>query len=272
MPLVGIQWGSRNLTWEEAERESNEGRLPFPIPLLKAMVNERNDEAPSASTISRCLRQFELKKRVPYYEKPADMLPSVFGTAFHNWMEVFTEYDIDVEDITPGNATRFTRGPRHAELLLSTTVDTGYSNVVFRGRVDYFHEGVLIRDWKTKKYLGRNHEPPLEDKRQVSIYNWLAQSNGYEPAPEGEIVYVSQSWLATHRFPLAVPSPAGEYVLGRLRAWQEGCANGGLPHPVDAFFADPDEKGKQPPPCGYCPVREACMAAWRQEEEEAPFG
>lgn len=257
MPLVGIAWGARRLTWKEAEAEAEEGKLPYPVPLLRAMQDQRADVTPSASVIAGCLRQFQLKREQGYYERPQDLLSPLFGTAFHSLMEAYTE-----------------TGPRqHKELLLQVAVDLGipgYEVTTVSGRCDYLHEGVLIRDWKTKRFIPQGHVAPPEARVQVNIYNWLASECGYEPAPMGELAYVSNAWVQPERFPLRPVALTKKYVLGRLKHWASYVKQGQLPPPHPAFFQAADAKGRMPYPCGFCPVREACLEAYRQEEE-APF-
>lgn len=275
MPLVGIAWGARRLSWQQAKSESEAGQLPFPVPLLNAMQDTRNDETPSASVIAGCLRQFELKKRTEYYERPQDLLAPLFGTAFHSHMEKYTEVDApELEDYTPGGGYTMTKGgPRHKELLLSATLDLGipgYEATKVMGRCDYLHEGHLIRDWKTKRYIAQGHVAPPEARVQVNIYNWLASESGYKPATHGELAYVSNAWSQPERFELRPVALTRKYVLGRLKHWASYVKQGQLPPPHPAFFMAADAKGRMPAPCGFCPVREACLEAYRQEEE-APF-
>ena len=259
MPLVGIAWGARRLSWQQAKSESEAGTLPFPVPLLSAMQDTRNDETPSASVIAGCLRQFELKKRTEYYERPQDLLAPLFGTAFHSHMQLYTDADPDKGQYT--------------ELLLSATLDLGvpgYEATKVMGRCDYLHEGHLIRDWKTKRYIAQGHVAPPEARVQVNIYNWLASESGYKPATHGELAYVSNAWSQPERFELRPVAITRKYVLGRLKHWASYVKEGQLPPPHPAFFMAADAKGRMPAPCGFCPVREACLEAYRQEEE-APF-
>jgi hypothetical protein len=274
MPLVGIQYGASQLRWTEAMQLAREDEnFAYPPPLLAAMQDNREDSIPTASVIAGCLRQFALKRRVEYYERPNGLLPPIFGTAFHAEMEKYTEHDPrEVEDYVAGGGVNYTKGgPRHKELLLRATVDLGlpgYAAVPVTGRCDYLHEGVLLRDWKSKKYIPKGFKPPRENQTQVNIYNWLASEDGYTPAKEWELVYVSQDWVQRFRRPMKDVALVGNYVVDRLRIWAAAEAVGGLPAPVPAFFAE--DAGKVPFPCSHCPVREACLVAFR-EETEAPF-
>ena len=272
MPLVGLAWGAQRLSWSEAKSESEAGRFPYPVPLLRAMEDQRNDEVPSASVIAGCLRQFALKRREEYYERPQDLLPSVFGTAFHLLMEKYTEHDPrEVEDYVAGGMTTYTKGgPRHKELFLRATVDLqlpGYNAVGVLGRLDYLHEGMVLRDWKSKKFLAQGFVPPPGHFTQGNIYNWLASENGLLPAPVIEIAYVSQSWVQTAREDAKPLADVHRYVRARLRVWAKAELAGRLPDPINAFY-ETDAKGRPAAPCAYCPVREACMAAVRAGETE----
>lgn len=277
MPLVGIQFGAQRLSWQQAKSEYAAGSLPFPTPLISAMQDNRNDAVPTASVIAGCLRQFQLKRTTDYYEKPGDLLPSIFGTAFHALMEEYTEVDPEQRELIDigrgGDDWKITpAGPRHAELRLRAMLDLGlpgYNAVAVEGMCDYLHEGVLIRDWKSKKFLSLTHTPPVENKTQVNIYNWLASESGYTPAPQGELVYVSQSWLSRHQFALRPVVNVRNWVRERLTIWADAELRGTLVAPLPQLF-EADSKGKLPAPCGYCPVREACLAAWR-EGQQAPF-
>lgn len=277
MPLVGLAWGAREMNWQQAKSESEAGSFPYPVPLIRAMEDQRNDSVPSASVIAGCLRAFALKQRVDYYEKPQGLLPSIFGTAFHMMMDKYTEDDpprMEVIDQLPGGRVdiqEIRSGPRHKELFLKTTVDlqlSGYNAVEVSGRCDFLHEGVLVRDWKSKVYLAQSFAAPDDHFLQGNIYNWLAYENGLRPAPEIEIAYVSQSFGSRERRPALPLDDMFRYVRARLRIWAKAEIAGGLPYPIDAFF-HPTAKGPAAP-CSFCPVREACMAAFRQETE-SPF-
>jgi hypothetical protein len=278
MPLVGLSFGARALTWPQAKQESEAGSFPFPVPLIRAMEDRRADAVPTASVLAGCLRQFQLKRRVDYYEKPADLLPSIFGTAFHEYMQLYTETDPGQQyfaDGVDGPAQEYAKpGPRHSELALLARVDLGlpgYEAVEVRGRCDYLHEGVLVRDWKSKVYVPQAFEPPIAHTRQVNVYNWLGAESGFQPAPMWELVYVSQSWLSRFTGPTARLEKVGTWVKERLHEWALYESQGELVPPLEELFADPDPRTKRlPAPCGYCPVRNACLAAWR-EGEEAPF-
>jgi hypothetical protein len=276
VPLIGIQYGAQRLTWQQARSESAAGTLPFPLPLLTAMEDNREDPVPTASVLAGCLRQFQLKRRVEYYEKPTGLLPSIFGTAFHSLVELYTEHDPGQQafpDDLTGPAQDYVKpGPRHKELLLTAKVELGvpgYEEVLVSGRCDYLHEGVLVRDWKSKVYLPQGFEPPLAHTRQVNVYNWLASENGLTPAPQYSLVYVSQTWLSHFLGRTANVNRVGEWVRERLHEWALYESQGELVPPLDELFQK-DDRGKPLPPCGYCPVREACLAAWRGEQEE-PF-
>lgn len=274
MPMVGLQYGPRQLGWTEATQLAREdASFAYPPPLVAAMRDNRDDAVPTASVIAGCLRQFALKRRVDYYEKPNSLLPPAFGTAFHALMEKYTEVDVEavLPEATLGDVSFRNTGPRHKEVALRATVDLGipgYEAVPVAGKCDYLHEGVLIRDWKSKKYIPRGFKPTRENKIQVNIYNWLAAEDGFVPAKEWELAYVSWEWTERFRGEMRPVGKVGEYVRDRLRVWAAAEAAGTLPAPVPAFFVEPGEKLGFP--CAYCPVREACLEAFRAETG-APF-
>lgn len=242
------------------------GQLPFPLPLLAAAEESRDDAVPTASVLAGCLRQFQLKRRVDYYESMTDLLPSIFGTAFHLLMERHTEYDQrEIVDMLPGGRVEYDKGgPRHRELQLQARINlglAGYEDVPVGGKCDYLHEGVLVRDWKSKRYLAQGHTPSRENKAQVNVYNWLAAQNGYTPAPRWELVYVSQSWVATFAGDTEALGFTEGWIRKRLLRWAEAEARGELVAPLPQLFADTDRYGRLPAPCGYCPVRATCLAA-----------
>jgi hypothetical protein len=258
MPALGFQFGTVNLTWAEAEARSAEGSFPYPVPLIKAMAEDRGNTTPSASSIAGCLRRFALKRSVGYYVRPTGQLPSIFGTAFHTLMQQHTP---------PSLGT-------HIEQHLSYTLEVGGKAVVMRGTMDYLEEGVLVRDYKTKAFIPQGFSPPWEHRVQVDVYNWLASRNGLRPAPRWELVYVSQSWLAKF---VGATLPLVEvegWVRKRLTAWLEYDAAGILP-PTLPELDMVDAKDKPVAPCAYCEVREHCLAARRDEQRKAginPFG
>ena len=169
MPQVGIRFAGRELTWEQARVEAHNPEFPYPPPLVEAMAEQRDDESPSASVVVGCLRRFELQRTVNYYGEATGELPMLFGNSWHAMMDEYRQ-----KMLQPGQL---------AETRLSTLVDTGYGVVPFSGKPDFFDPGVLISDWKSKKYLAKGFEPPKEHIGQVNIYNWLAAENGLLPAP-----------------------------------------------------------------------------------------
>lgn len=256
MPQVGIKFGNRLLTWDEARAEAHNPAFPYPPPLVEAMADQRDDPHPSASTVVGCLRRFEIQRTTEWYGEANGELPPIMGTAFHDYMDRFRE-----RIIQPGQLT---------ETRLMTIVDTGYGTIPFSGKFDFFDPGVLVSDWKKKSYISKDFEPPKEHVGQVNIYNWLAKMNGYKPAPTWELAYVSEHWAARFQRPTAEVDAIGEFVHKRLRRWHKHSTEGTLPPPVSQLF-QPDAKGKLPAPCGYCPVREFCLAALREEAEGKPF-
>lgn len=275
MPLMGLQYGPRALPWTEALQLAQEdANFAYPVPLVRAMMDQRSDEVPSASVIAGCLRQFTLKRRVPYYEKPASMLAPLMGTAFHAWMEKYTEVDApELEDFTAGGGYTMTKGgPRHKELLLRATLDLGlegYHAVPVLGRCDYLHEGEVLADWKKKGYIPVGFKPPREHQTQLNIYNWLASKEAYQPAKRWELRYVSEAWAVRFTRPMKPLEAVEDYIKERLTIWASAESSGRLPAPVPAFFED-GPKGKGAFPCSHCPVAEACREAFRAETE-APF-
>lgn len=253
MPLKGFQYGEQRLTFEEAERKAETAEFPYPVPLIRAMRKEREDDVPTASVLAGCLRRFELKRHQDFYVKPFTMLPSLFGTGFHGLMD---------ENTPTGEGI-------HVEMKLLARMHLGlggeFEDVPVGGRVDYFKEGALVRDWKTTGYIAKDFKPYPEAKAQVNVYNWLAAQAGYEPAPDWEIVYVSRSWVS--RFsdsmqPLAVTEG---WIRKRLLRWASAVSQGRLPEPVPEVLDADAKTGKPVGQCGYCEVREHCLAALKLE-------
>lgn len=255
MPQVGVKYAGQNLSWEEARQRSEDPDFPYPPPLIEAMADQRNDGIPSASTVVGCLRRFELQRTTDYYGEASGELPPLFGTAFHEYMDKYRQ-----RLIKPGELT---------ETSLTTIVNTEAGEILFGGRFDFFAPGKLISDWKSKRNIPQGFTPPNEHIGQVNIYNWLASTAGYEPAPTWELAYVSQGWVQRFQRDTLPVERIGRYVRKRLDEWGTAKAQGKLPAPVPQLF-ELDAKGQQAAPCRYCPVREACLAALKIEEER-PF-
>jgi hypothetical protein len=249
---VGFRFGTETLSFAEAEARSAEGSFPYPVPLIRALAEERGSTEPSASVLAGCLRRFALKLEVPYHIKPTAGLPALFGTAFHSLLEKHTEVGVG----------------QGAELHLWSAVTTTKGPVILRGTLDYLHEGHVLRDYKTKKFLPQGFTPPREHKAQVNVYNWLAWRNGYQPAPKYELVYISQDWLSRFTGDTSPLELTQRWIEQRLSAWTEAKAAGELPPPVPELF-QVDGKGKMLAPCAYCEVREQCLA--RLPKVDSPF-
>lgn len=245
MPQVGFQYGQRQLTFREAEELAAQGEFSYPVPLIRAIAEQRESDVPSASVIAGCLRQFELKKRVDYFSRPTSSLPSLFGTAWHTLMEGYTEV---------GNGA-------HKELRLSTAFEVDGKAYAFSGQLDYLKEGEVLRDWKSKAYIPQGFTPPRSHKAQVNIYNVLAEANGYKPATRWELVYVSQSWLSTFSEPMASLAATREWIQKRLSTWARTSTGDNLPPPIPEVYEVDAKTQKSVAPCSYCEVREQCLAA-----------
>lgn len=262
MPQLGIRFGSKTMTWDEARLASAAGQIPYPPPLIEEMAEQRDSQTPTASTLAGCLRRFELQRTTDYYEAPNKSLASIFGTAFHAQMDKHRRAHL--------------KEGEHAEMRMKADVyiptsETTTQAVTLSGQVDFLREGDIISDWKTKKYIPANFVPSQDHKAQLNVYNWLAAQNGFKPAVTGELVYVSQDWIQRETFPLRRIEFVGEWITSRLREWAAPVAEGKLPKPVPQFFQQDATTGKLPAPCVYCPVIEACRAAYAKEQGEEPW-
>ncbi len=261
MPQVGIKFAGRDMAWEEARAEAENPEFPFPPPLVEAMAQQRQDQVPSVSALVGCLRQFELKRTTAYYEEGTAMLPALFGTAFHEYMDAMRQ-----RITKPGDLIE-----RRLDTLVEVdTVVEGSRKVLFSGKPDFFAPGRLVADWKSKMFIPQGFTPPLANIRQVNIYNWLAAEVGYQEAPQLELTYVSQAWVMRHTEVTAALSRVGAYVRKRLNQWAAARASNVLPPPVPELFLN-DARGNLAAPCRYCPVREACLAALKDEAAVRPF-
>lgn len=256
MPQVGIRYGGINYTWDEARAASEDPSFPFPLPLVEAMAEQRGDVQPSASSIVGCLRRFELQRKLDYFGDATGQLAPLFGTAWHSLMEMYTE--------------RIRRDTDLVEKRLGVRVETPVGAIDFDGKLDFFRPGQFILDWKSKRHIPQNFKPTRENTRQANIYNWLAAENGYDAATSVELVYVTQGWVQREVFPATDVALVGDFVTRRLTRWAQHARDGSLPPPVPELFGEPDRYGKLPAPCGYCPVREQCLAAIKSEEAR-PF-
>lgn len=261
MPQVGIKYAGKEYKWTEARLLAEEPDFPFPPPLVEAMAEQRDDQVPSASSIIGCLRAFELKRTIDYYEEANSMLPALFGTAFHSFMDAQRQKHAKPSDLIERRLG--------ALVTLEHEVDGSYQ-VYFSGKPDFLAPGRLVSDWKSKVYIPQGFVPPVGHVRQVNIYNWLAAENGYQPAPTWELTYVSQTWALRFTGTTATAGVVGNYLRKRLNHWADAHARRVLPPPVPQLFLT-DAKGQLAAPCRYCPVREACLAALKEAETEKPF-
>lgn len=257
MPQLGIRFGGRDYTWDEARVAAEEdAEFPYPPPLIEAMADRREDTQPSASSISDCLRRFELKRTIGYYGDPNKELPPIFGTGFHLLMDQYRQ-----KIMQPGDLS---------ETRLYATLNVAGRDVRFGGQFDFFRPGVLLSDWKSKSYIPVGFTVQEAHVKQANIYNWLAYKNGYVPAEKWEIAYVSNAWAVRKQGAMQPLARVESFLTQRLTQWAQAAGSGALPPPVSALF-EADAKGKLPAPCVYCDVREQCLAALK-ESSPRPFG
>lgn len=263
MPQLGIRYAGRDYTWDEARAAAEEdASFPYPPPLIEAMADRREDKQPSASSISDCLRRFELKRTLDYYGDPNKELPPIFGTAFHAEMDKYRQKLLQPGDLSE---TRL-----YANLDVWVNDDPLPRSIRFGGQFDFFRPGVLLSDWKSKSYIPVGFTVQENHVKQANIYNWLAYKNGYEPAAKWEIAYVSNAWAVRKQGVMQPLARVESFLRQRLTAWAQAAGSGTLPPPVSALF-EADAKGKPPAPCSYCDVREQCRAALK-ESAPRPFG
>lgn len=261
MTQVGIRVNGIEYTWDEARAASEDASFPYPPPLIEAMADRRDDQQPSASTLSDCLRRFELKRTGQYYGDPDKELAPLFGTGFHLLMDQYRQ-----KIMQPGDLS---------ETRLYATIEVATSNqatrlIRFGGQFDFFRPGVLLSDWKSKKYIPAGFTVQEAHVRQANIYNWLVEQNGYEPAQDWEIAYVDQSRALRFQGRMQPTARVGSFIRRRLTEWAQSASSGVLPPPVSAFY-ESDAKGKPLAPCLYCEVREQCRAALKADAPR-PFG
>jgi hypothetical protein len=250
MALVGLKYGQRRMPWAEVMAESIDGLFPYPPALVRALMETRESDVPSASTLAGCLRRWELKRQHDYYVEPTSMLPLLFGTAFHLLMQKYAR----PED-------------GDAEVQLTGVVDTGleppYERLAIQGTPDVSSAGEIL-DYKTKKFIPQGWTSRPEHRAQANVYNWLRAANGKTPAERWRLVYASQSWLAAESGPMRDVEDTGEWIRTRLRVWAKAKLANALPPPLPRVLDV--EKGRPVGECGYCEVREHCLAALQREE------
>lgn len=260
MPQVGFTLGQRNYSFTEALEHARTGTAEVPVEFLTALVPSREDRYPTASSLTGCLRKFELKRTTDYYEPVTNKLPALFGTAMHALLESQAVDDALVE--------------HHLTTTLDLedeTLPEEYRIAVVSGTADYidttFDEGSgRIRDYKSKLYVSKDLYPSKAHRFQVNIYHYLWVRNGHQPLKHWEILYFDQSRAPRYfRGPLSPIEKVERWLRKTLHTWASNAAAGTLPPPIPEFFQRDPKTGKPLSPCSYCEVRAACAARWKEE-------
>lgn len=223
----------------------------YPAPLLKALYNTRDSEYPSASSIANCLRQFQLRRRIPEYPTPQSLLAPAFGTAFHKMMEDNTEPEVGV----------YTELQMETELTFDDLPEP-FNRVKVRGMADYIDKGRgLLRDYKTKRYMKADIEVTQPHRIQANIYAWLWWREAGSKLTDCEIVYLDQGNIKVCRIQLGDPLEWERYVGARLHRYAKAESESRLVKPVPEYFESNTKNRGQ---CNWCPVKEACTNEWRR--------
>lgn len=226
----------------------------YPAQLLRTLFNKRNDQTPSASTLSGCMRRFELKRTTDYFVAPEASLPATFGTALHALLAT-TVHDDGV--LLEHSMSR----------PITLDLPAPFDAVTVSGTADYIdQERRLIRDWKTKRYLPTGFIPPVAHLSQVAVYAWLwAQEHPEVPLREYEIVYLDQGSVFVTRGKLFDLHATEQYLRAALMRWAGPVSRGALPTPIDDFYRSDDlPRGE----CAYCEVRAQCQREWNRGRGE----
>lgn len=261
----------RDYTFDEAFALAESGLSPVPNTLLSAALPTRNEFYPSASVIGGCLRQFELKKEVPYFTPIGNALRMVQGTAAHAMWE-----SQPLPAGVLGDTVRL-----HGTLDLGIdTLPAKYRYVELTGQPDYLDPhgvtykpniGSFIRDYKGKSGyvpVPGKFFPPLYNRVQANIYNWLWVQQGNKSLDFWELVYYPAGGdePRTFRGPLRSPHYTERWLQRALTQWALRAARldgeTGIVDPIPSFYIR-DEKGPKGL-CSVCEVRNVCEARWLQ--------
>jgi CRISPR/Cas system-associated exonuclease Cas4 (RecB family) len=167
----GIQVGKRHSVAIDACLGCAKSRIArtcdFNHALLRAMVEEQ-DTRISPTRLGKCPRQVALKRQYSYAVDPYVAFWRVRGTIFHYGFEQL-------------------RGEHEcAEMELTRELD----GISIAGRADVIQPDLgLISDWKTTKYIRKDHAPREDHIGQLSVYAWLARPLGWD-CTVGELMYV----------------------------------------------------------------------------------
>lgn len=263
MPLRGFRVEGKEYAFSELFEQAREGTAPVPSELLTPLVPTRNDDVPSASSLTGCLRKFSLQRQHDYYQELDSEMAPLFGTAMHLLLQQHAPEHVRSEQRLEGTIEVDTAPDLWGDRIRITIGGTAdYVDPTYRDG-----EG-LIRDYKTKIYLPANWYPPFEHRTQVNIYNLLwSMQEGHRPLKWWEIVYLDQkSQPQIYRGETADVNKVYDWLAKKLTDWWRAEQAGRLPAPVKEFYERTKDK-KPVAPCSYCPVRQQCLLAWKQEQE-----
>lgn len=255
MAQVGWTIAGKPYTFQEAIDASRQGLLDVPVPLLKALSDNRDDTTPSASVLGGCIRRFQLQRDYDYYDSLEGSMARGMGTAVHAWLAPYADEGTATEKRLRVTFTFPDLEPPYNEVELYGTPD----NVDEEG-ITFVYDMTQIRDWKTKIYVKRvDFYPPKEHRTQVNIYHYLHVMNGGKPLDSWELVYMdNKSVPRTFRGPLRDVEKVGKWLHTTLHDWAATEAEGGIMPPVPAFYKQDKKGNPSESPCKYCPVYTVC--------------
>lgn len=222
----------------------------LPHDLALALVQERSPRAvPSASTLTGCIRRFELELITEYAVDPRKRMAAFYGTGVHAHLEAM---------MAKVNPLVQTEVGLKAPIHLGDDLPAHLRDVVVTGMADYIDRtpgAVVYRDWKTKVYLPANYAPAPAHIFQVNIYHWMASFlDDYVPADQLQIVYMDQKNVQGFAFTPWPVATVEAKVRAILRTWAAHRQAGTLPPVLEGWTP----KGRPASPCSYCDLLATC--------------
>lgn len=175
MPLVGVKcpYHKRSIKFKECLQCALDNDTPcgFTYSLLRAGSVLLSKPRPKVhvTDLTGCLRRAYFGKVADYYEPPSQWIAAVLGIFIHSKLEEFAPPDSQVE------------------LSLGAITLSGVEVV---GTVDLLTKDGVIVDSKSKRWLNKVRLPSSGNSRQINIYRWLLNENGYE-ANGGVLEYLA---------------------------------------------------------------------------------
>lgn len=249
----------------QCSRRRERPECPWTFPFLRALARTMETDPTveamqtagitviRASSLTGCVRKAWYASTEPApLESPDDLFARFRGVMFHEIVDKLGR---------PGEVP----GVLAERRLVVSLAPWGAPNAVIAGRVDFYDEETrTLVDLKSinvrngKKLRTWDSLPKAHHVRQLVIYAWLLEQNGYAPPERAYITYISMGDVHTVEAPLPAPE--------KWEAVSRAIVNKAL-EVAQSGPKGPEGKPRESWECRYCAYRPACPYSTTKKEE-----